>query len=56
MVGIRKWFRKRDLLVLIGGVAIMQILVCMFVNRFMFYPVTDGFENVCGTKEFFIQY
>ena len=45
MVGIRKWFRKRDLLVLIGGVAIMQILVCMFVNRFMFYPVKGGYDK-----------
>ena len=40
-----RFFRKRDLLILIVGVAIMQMLVCLLINRFMFHPVKGGYDK-----------
>ncbi len=45
MAWINKLFRKRDLLVLIVGLAIIQGLICLFINRFMFHPVKGGYEK-----------
>ena len=42
---ISRLFRKRDLLILIVGVAVMQILVCLLINRFMFHPVKGGYDE-----------
>ena len=40
-----RFFRKRDLLILIVGLAIMQGLVCLLINRFMFHPVKGGYDK-----------
>ena len=45
MAWINKLFRKRDLLILIVGLAIMQGLVCLLINRFMFHPVKGGYDS-----------
>ncbi len=45
MAWIKRLFRKRDLLVVIAGVAVMQILVCLLINRFMFHPVKGGYNK-----------
>ena len=37
-------FRKRDVWVVIAGVAIMQVLACLLINRFMFHPVKGGYD------------
>ena len=42
---VNRLFRKRDLLVLIVGLAIMQILAALLINRFMFHPVKGGYDN-----------
>ena len=39
-------FRKRDLLVLIVGLTIMQVLACLLINRFMFHPVKGGYDKM----------
>ena len=55
---VNRLFRKRDLLVLIVGLAIMQILAALLINRFMFHPVKggydntlDGYVNICTNEE-----
>jgi len=45
MVWINRLFRKRDLLVLIAGLVIMQGLACLLINRFMFHPVKGGYDK-----------
>ena len=45
MAWINRLFRKRDLLVLIVGLAIMQGLVCLLINRLMFHPVKGGYDK-----------
>ena len=45
MAWINRLFRKRDLLVLIVGLAIMQGLACLLINRFMFHPVKGGYDK-----------
>ena len=45
MAWINRLFRKRDLLVVIVGLAIMQGLVCLLINRFMFHPVKGGYDK-----------
>ena len=39
---IKKMFRKRDVAVLVVGVAIVQLLAWLLINRFMFHPVKGG--------------
>lgn len=45
MAWINRLFRKRDLFVLIVGLAIMQGLACLLINRFMFHPVKGGYDK-----------
>ncbi len=45
MACINMFFRKRDLLILIAGLAIMQGLACLLINKFMFHPVKGGYDE-----------
>ena len=45
MADVNRFFRKRNLLILIVGLAIMQGLVCLLINRFMFHPVKGGYDK-----------
>lgn len=38
-------FRKRDILVAIAGMVIIQVLASLLINRFMFHPFTDGYDS-----------
>lgn len=52
MVWINRIFRKRDMAVLICGVIAMQLLMHLLIDRFMFHPVTGGYDrNIDGYVE-----
>lgn len=38
-------FQKRDVWIVIVGLAIMQILAALLINRFMFHPVNGGYDK-----------
>ena len=42
---IKRLFRKRDVVVLVAGVAIVQLLAWLLINRFMFHPVKGGYNR-----------
>ena len=45
MAWIKKMFQKRDVAVLVAGVAIVQLLAWLLINRFMFHPVKGGYDR-----------
>ena len=45
MAWIKRLFRKRDVVVLVAGVAIVQLLAGLLINRFMFHPVKGGYDR-----------
>ena len=45
MMWIKRLFRKRDVVVLVAGVAIVQLLAWLLINRFMFHPVKGGYDR-----------
>lgn len=45
MALINKLFCARDFFVLILGVMVMQVLVWLLINRFMFHPVSGGYDQ-----------
>lgn len=45
MAWINRLFRKRDIVVMIVGLAIIQLLACLLINRFMFCPVRGGYDK-----------
>ena len=46
MAWINRLFQKRDFLVLIAGLAVMQGLACLLIDRFMFHPVKGGYDKM----------
>ena len=40
-----KIFRPRDILVLLLGVSVMQILAFLLIDCFMFHPVKNGYDK-----------
>ena len=45
MAWINSLFRKRDIVVLIAGFAIMQVLAFLLIDRFMFCPMKGGYDE-----------
>lgn len=45
MAWINRLFRPRDIWVVLAGIAVMQALPMVLINRFMFHPVTDGYSE-----------
>lgn len=42
---MKSLFKKRDILVLIAGLAVIQMLICLLINHFMFHPVKGQYSN-----------
>ena len=45
MAWINSLFRKRDIIVVIAGFAIMQVLAFLLIDRFMFCPMKGGYDE-----------
>lgn len=45
MAWINRMFRSSDVAVLISGVILMQLLICLLINQFMFHPIVGGYDS-----------
>lgn len=45
MMNLTKAFRFRGIWILLANLAILQVAICMQINRFMFHPITGGYSK-----------